>query len=50
MAKHRAKFGWPVVSDISAVSKFAGVPKTPETISAISGPKFAILWGHVEEI
>jgi len=30
--------------------KLAGVPQTPETISAASGPKFAILWGHVEEI
>ena len=30
--------------------KVAGVPKTPETISAASGPKFTILWGHVEEI
>jgi len=30
--------------------KFAGVPKTNEMISAASGPKFTILWGHVEEI
>jgi len=30
--------------------KFTGVPQTSEPISAISGPKFAILWGHVEEI
>jgi len=30
--------------------KFAGVPQTPERISAASGPKFAILWGHMEEI
>jgi len=30
--------------------KFAGVPKTHEQISAVSGPKFAILWGRVEEI
>jgi len=30
--------------------KFAGVPQTNETISADSGPKFTILWGHVEEI
>ena len=28
----------------------AGVPQTPEPISAASGPKFTILWGHVEEI
>jgi len=30
--------------------KFAGVPQTPEPISAISRPKFTILWGHLEEI
>jgi len=30
--------------------KFAGVPQTPEMISAASGPKFVILWGHMEEI
>jgi len=30
--------------------KFAGVPQTNETISASSGPKFTILWGHVEGI
>jgi len=30
--------------------KVAGVPQTPETSSATSGPKFTILWGHVEEI
>ena len=30
--------------------KVAGVPQTPETISAASGPKFTILWEHVEEI
>jgi len=29
---------------------FGGVPQTPEPISTASGPKFAILWGHVEEI
>ena len=28
--------------------KVAGVPQTPETISAASGPKFTILWAHVE--
>jgi len=32
------------------VLKFAGVPQTNERISAASGPKFTILWGHVEEI
>jgi len=30
--------------------KFAGVPQTTWSISAASGPKFAILWGHVEDI
>jgi len=30
--------------------KFAGVRQTGQQISAVSGPKFTILWGHVEEI
>jgi len=30
--------------------KVAGVPQTPEMISAASGPKFITLWGHVEDI
>jgi len=30
--------------------KFAGVPQTRQWISAISGLKFTILWGHLEEI
>ena len=30
--------------------KFARVPQTNETISAASGPKFTILWGHLGEI
>jgi len=30
--------------------KLAGVPQTTRPISAASGPKFSILWGHVEEI
>jgi len=30
--------------------KFAGVPRTHQPISAASGPKFTILWGHVQEI
>ena len=30
--------------------KFAGVPQTTGPILASSGPKFTILWGHVEEI
>jgi len=30
--------------------KFAEVPQTTGPISAASGPKFAILWRHVEEV
>ena len=30
--------------------KLPGVPQTNETIAAASGPKFTILWGHVQEI
>jgi len=30
--------------------KLLGVPQTNELISAASGPKFTILWGHVGEI
>jgi len=30
--------------------KSAGVPQTTGSISAASGPKFTILWGHVEDI
>jgi len=30
--------------------KFAGVPQTGKPISAGSGPKYAILWGHMEEM
>jgi len=30
--------------------KFAGVPQTRQQISAVSGPTFTILSGHVEEI
>jgi len=29
--------------------KFAGMPQTRQQISAASGPKFTILWGHVGE-
>jgi len=50
-AKHRAKFGWPPVSEVAAVTKprretrlkFAGVPQTNEPISAASEQKFTIL-------
>ena len=30
--------------------KLAGMPQTNETISAASGPKFTILWGHLGDI
>jgi len=30
--------------------KLAGVPKTTGLISAARGPKFTILWGHLEDI
>jgi len=30
--------------------KFAGVPQTTGSISAASGSKFTILWGHLEDI
>jgi len=30
--------------------KFAGVPQTPEPISAVNGPKFTILSGRVDEV
>jgi len=30
--------------------KCGGVPKSNETISAASGLKFTILWGHLEDI
>jgi len=30
--------------------KLPGVPQINEKISAATGPKFTILWGHVEEI
>ena len=30
--------------------KFVGVPQTPESISAVSGPKFTVLTGRVEEV
>ena len=30
--------------------KFVGVPQTPEPISAVSGPKFTMLTGRVEEV
>jgi len=52
-----AKFGWrPLLVSCSNTAKMRnplkldGVSQTPEPISAFSGLKFAILWGHVEEV
>ena len=58
MAKHRAKFGWPLLSDVSAVMKprcetrwnSLGCPKPANRSQPLGGPKFIILWGHVDEI
>ena len=57
---HRAKFGWLASGERHRCSnecktrnplKFAGVPQTPQPISAVScWPKLAILWRHVEDI
>jgi len=52
------KLGWRPLLECRAVMlprretrwNYLGCPKTNETISAASGPKFTILWGHVEEI
>jgi len=52
-----AKFGWrPLLECHSSNAaktqkplKFAGVPQTCQQISAVSMPKFIIIWGHVEE-
>jgi len=30
--------------------KYDGVPETCQSISAVSGPMFTILWGHLEDI
>ena len=35
---------------LSFFFSFVGVPQTPEPISAVNGPKFTILSGHVEEV
>ena len=37
-------------SNAAKTLKFAGVPQTTGWISAVSGPKFTILSGHVEEV
>ena len=48
-----AKFGWQRCSNAAKTRyplKYNGVPQTHHSISAVGGPKFTILWGHVEEI
>jgi len=53
-----AKFGWRPLIKCSAVTlprretrwNMMGVPLTRQSISAVSGPKFTILWEHVKEI
>jgi len=56
-AKHRAKSGWPPVSDVAAVTNarrretvaFAGVPQTRQQISAASRPSSPYcedMWGR----
>ena len=60
-AKHRAKFGWPSVSNVAVVTKArikrnplkaAGGTQTGKAISAADGPKFkfTILWRPLEDI
>jgi len=46
-AEDRAKIGWLPMNDVTPVTK----PRhqTHQPISAVSGSKFAILWGHLEE-
>jgi len=48
-----AKSGWRPLLEYRAVMlplKFAGVSLTHQQFSAVIGPKFTILWGHVEEV
>jgi len=61
-AKYRAKFGWPLVSDVTALTKprretnwnLLGCPKlqnrSQPLVGQSLGPKFAILWGRLEEV
>ena len=57
-AKHRAKFGWPPLSNVSAVTKprretrwnLLGCPKLANRSKPLVGTKFTILCGHVGEI
>ena len=53
-----AKFGWRPILECRAVTlprretrwNLQGCPKLAKRISAASGPKFTILWGHVKDI
>jgi len=60
-AKRRAKFGWPPVNDVAAVTKpsqaktrnalkFAGMHQTKKRISGANEQMFILLCGHIEEI
>jgi len=40
----------PKLAGAIGLCMLAMVPKTPEPISTVSGPKFTILWGHLEDI
>ena len=44
-----AKFGWCPLLEWKPL-KLEGVPQTRQQISAVSSPKFTILWGHVKEV
>jgi len=45
-----AEVPWSNTAKMRNRLKLAGVPETTEPISAASGPKVTILWGHLEEI
>jgi len=53
-----AKFGWRWTTRVPCSNaaktrkslKLEGVTQTRQRISAVSSPKFTILWGHVEEV
>ena len=57
-AKHCTKFGWPPVSDVTAVTKarretcwnLLGCLKLLKWSQLLVGRKFAILWEHVEGV
>ena len=51
-AKHRAKFGWQPLSDVGVVTNQHTKPVEicGKPISSTNGPKFTILWKHLDEI